>query len=109
MRCAAWRRGRLRVDSRRHNAPAAEDAKGCPFVGEADAPGVEELVVFAEGEAEGRGPLLEELTLLGKEEAEAVEVHLQRVGLHLGEVGIDRQIQGEVAGEPVLHVESHLP
>ena len=59
-------------------------------------------------EAEQAGPFQEELALLGEEQAEAGEVDLDVVRLHLREVGIERGVQGEVGRDRVLHVEAQV-
>ncbi len=87
-----------------HEAGAPIDADRPP-VGESQRPRVEETVVPAQPVLEVRRPLLEEAPLLGKEEREPRQVHLLVVGLHLSEVRVDRDVQGEVGREadPGVH------
>ncbi len=47
-------------------------------------------------EVEDAAPLEEEVALLGEEQAEAREVHLLLVDLHLREVGVDGEVGGQV-------------
>ena len=56
--------------------------------------------------AEAEDPLSfqKELALFGKEEAEAGEVDLLGVRLHLGEIGVPGEVGGEPAGDPDLGV-----
>ena len=71
---------------------------------------VEEAVCESAGiEIEGRRALLEELALLGEEEGEAGEVDLLIVRLHLGEVGVDREVQGQIGCRRVLEVDPGFP
>jgi hypothetical protein len=49
-------------------------------------------------EVEGRGPLLEELSLLGEEQREPSQVDLFIVGLDLGEVRVHGEVQRQVGG-----------
>ena len=58
----------------------------------------------AAGERERAGALEEEVALLGEEQVEAGQVDLLFVHLDLREVGVHRQVGGEVLGEPVLDV-----
>ncbi len=78
---------------------------------EADAPAVEDhgrhrgaAALRRGAEAEEPLALEKEVALLREEEAEARQVDLLRVLLHLGEVGPVREVGDETPGEPVLHV-----
>jgi len=65
-------------------------------------------VALRQTELEDAGVLQEELALLGEEEGEAGEVDLLLVGLDLGEVGVEREIEREAARDPPLEVEAQL-
>ena len=56
--------------------------------------------------AEDAPSLEEELALLGEEQREAGQVHLPLVHLDLREVGIEREVGGQVTGDAVLDVEA---
>src|SRR5262249_35610827 len=60
--------------------------------------------------AEGKDALIlqEELALLGKEQAEAGEVDLLLVGFDLREVGVVREIGGEILRHRVLRVAAEV-
>jgi hypothetical protein len=59
-------------------------------------------------EVEDAAALLEEAATLRIEEREAVEVDLLVVRLDLREVGVERDVQREIAGERMAHVETGL-
>jgi hypothetical protein len=69
---------------------------------------VEEPLASAGGEVEDAAAFLEEAPPLGKEERKAVEVDLLVIRFDLGEVGIDREVEGEVSGKRVAHVDAEL-
>ncbi len=51
-------------------------------------------------------PLHEEGPLLAKKDLVAVQVEGTGIGFHLAEVGVDRQVQGQVVGHPHPGVEA---
>ena len=53
-------------------------------------------------------PFEEEVALLGKEQAEARQVDLLQVFLDLREVGVDGDVGGEAARQPVLEVDADV-
>ena len=57
-------------------------------------------------ELENPCPFEEEVPFLGEEQAEAGEVDLLLVRLHLGEVGLPGQVEGQRGGKSVLEVEA---
>src|SRR5216683_7029278 len=62
------------------------------------------LVPWAE--LEDAGILEKEVAFFRKQQAEACEVHLLLVGLDLREVGVDREVPGQAAGDAVFRVEA---
>ena len=56
-------------------------------------------------EVEDAAPFEEEIALLREEQAEARQVHLLLVDFDLREVGVDREVGGEVRGDAVLRVD----
>ncbi len=82
------------------------------LAGELDSPGgighvAGEDRVERRGEKIGVGQ--EERALFRKEEGEpAVDVELRRIGLDLGEVGIERDVRHQVGGDPPAHGEPRL-
>ena len=79
-----------------------------PGVGQADAAAEEQVAQPLEAlvaDRERAGVLEEEVALLREEQREAGEVHLLLVDFRLGEVGVDRDVEGEAGLEAVLHVE----
>ena len=79
------------------DAPAEEEERGIATAGGQPGAG-------PAGEGERAGALEEEVALLGEEQVEAGQVDLLFVYLHLREVGVHRQVGGQVLGEPVLDV-----
>ena len=53
-------------------------------------------------------PLEKELAFLGKEEAEAGEVHLGLFGLDLGEIGVVREVENESFRHAIFRVEAEI-
>jgi len=90
-----------------HGTGSAEDPDRAPLH-EPDAAGMEQTAEPAQTEVEDRGSLLEELSLLRKEEREPGQVDLLVVGLHLGEIRIGREVQREIRGGAVAHIEARL-
>ena len=88
-------------------AGAAEDGHG-HAAAQADPAAEEEFGAAPErgpaADAEETGVIQEEGSLLGEEQAETVQVDLLIVGLHLGEVGVDRHVEREARGDAVLEV-----
>ena len=104
---AADAAGQAAADIDRNRTPALE----------ADAPAVEEDRRIAAGVLAGRLHaaereralvLQEELALLREEQAEARQVDLLLIGLDLREVGVDREIGGEVLRDAVFHVDADV-
>ena len=77
------------------DAPAVEDQRGRRAA--------EPAAPFPE--LEDSRPLQKKAALFRKEQAEAGEVDLLLVGLHLSEVGPVRQVEGQAGGEAVLEVD----
>ena len=83
------------------------DAAAVEQDGHVDA-GVPVQVVRRSAEREDALVLQKELAFLGIEQAEAREVDLLLVDLHLGEVGVDGGVRNQVLRQRVLHVEPGL-
>ncbi len=76
---------------------------------QADATGKEQQQVgrakeLLGAEVEDAGVFQEEVALLGEEEGEARQVDLFVVGLHLGEVRVERQVEREPGGQAELRI-----
>jgi hypothetical protein len=84
-------------------APAPEDV-----VVEPDATAEEEIRLPVVPELEELGALQKEIPLLRVEEAEAAQVDLDVVGLHLREVGVVGQIGCQRRRHAPFHVEAHI-
>ena len=90
------------IDERPSASAAGPERRTLP-----DAPGIEEAQSFESAESEQPRALDEEGAPLLEEGLEGGQVHHRRVRLHLTEVRVDRGVQRETAGEPVLQVQSH--
>ncbi len=95
------------------DAPAGDDRHRLP-VAQAD-PAAEEQdrnrarpLARLAAEIEDPLSLEKEVALLGEEQAESREVDLLLVFLDLREVGVDREVGGQAAGQPVLHVDADV-
>ena len=94
----------VEVSGLARHAAAPQDRDGLAVVGEADAPAEEQLHLARVAHREEPGVLEEERALLGKEQVEAIEVHLLVVDLDLGEVGVDGAVDREARRDGVLQV-----
>jgi hypothetical protein len=75
---------------------------------ETDPPAVKQAVGAPGAELEDPLPLLKELALLGEKERKAGEIHQLVVGFDLGEVGVQREIQGQIARDVVFQIGTDL-
>src|SRR5215218_508989 len=87
---------------------APVDGHGGEVRREADSPRVEEPSAASRDEVEDAASFLEEPPSLGEEERETIEIDLLLVRLHLREVRVDGQVQRQVAGEGIAHVDADL-
>ena len=96
--------GEAAADPERRHQPAIEaDAAAEEQIRRHAAPGGQSGARAA-GEREDAEILEEEIALLGKEQIEARQVDLLFVHFHLREVGVDRQVGGQVLRHAVLQV-----
>ena len=89
------------------DAPAVEQG-GCVATAKEPAATAEPPADAPAREVEDAVSLQEKLPLLGKEEAEAGQVHLLLVHLHLREVGVVGEVGREVRCDADLHVEAEI-
>ena len=94
--------------------PILPDKRAPPSIGtgkparDADAPAEEQLDFLRIANRELPRVLEEELALLGKEQREAIEVHLLLIDLDLREIGVVRRVERQARRDRVLHVETPL-
>ena len=88
--------------------PDTADDAHQPTVVDADPAAVEDAVSVGEVEFESAGAFLEERPFLRVEQGESGEVEPHVIGLDLGEIRVDRDIERDVRGDQILQVEPDL-
>ena len=79
---------------------------GCEVGCQSNAARVEEPRAVRRHEVEQAAAFLEETAPLGKEQRKPVERDLLLVGLHLGEVGVQREVEREIARKRIANVDA---
>src|SRR5690606_21433554 len=89
-------------------APSGQDVDGQTGGGKAHPPGEEQVDVLRVAKLERRRVLEEEGPLLREEKVKAGEVYLLLIRFHLGEVGVDGRVQGQVRPNAPLEIEADV-